>query len=292
MQPVIVIHNYNHGEVPIVTEAQEFALKLRFAGGDADDGRLELYDGTTSLYGFSQALQIAMHAYLHHEVVSRATAMKGVTAYVKSPRSGSVIFDIIATIEQYPVTTTISAAVFYDFLKYTFSKAAGYLNTAPETNYVSKMSTDDEPFFDQLAETLEGSLQRGHRSIDGGTVKSITLERPRSELVRFDQSSSAWINTRDEAPIIEDIDGNVTRYNSITGNGRAYINDLMTIVPFRLSPDFPGSKRWQLSWSLHGNTAALPKALRFKARKVRSSRNDVKRLVLCDVERINTSETP
>lgn len=274
-----------------MSDIHEFGLKLRFSGGDADDSKLELYDGTTSLYGFSQALQIAMHAYVHHEIVTRATAMKGISAFVRAPRNGSVLFDILAIIEQYPAVASISAPIFYDFLKYAFSKAAGYLNAAPETNYVSRMSTDDEPFFDDLAETLEGSLQRGHRSIDGGTATSITLERPRSVLVKFDKSSSEWVNTRDEAPAVEELDGNVTRYNSITGNGRAYINELHTIIPFRLSPEFPGIKRGYLTWSLHGNTAALPKALKFHAKKVKSARNDVKRIILCDVVQME-AQTP
>ena len=36
-----------------------FSLRLHFSGGDADAHMLDAYDGSTSLHGFAQALQIA-----------------------------------------------------------------------------------------------------------------------------------------------------------------------------------------------------------------------------------------
>lgn len=264
---------------------REFGLKLRFSGGDADNHRLELYDGTNSFHGFAQALQIATHAYLNHEVVSRATALKGATFYIKAPRHGSVLFDIIAVIEKYPATAAISAPIFYDFLKYAFSKATGLLDVEPETPYVSRLSTEDEPFFDDLAETLEGSLQRGHRAIDEGIPK-VTLERPRSPLVEFNARTSAWVNTRQGDDDVEEMQGNVTRYNSITGNGRAYVRELHRIVPFRSGEDFPALKAGYLTWSLHGNATAEPHHLKIYANKVRSADGEVKRLILVDVTQL------
>ena len=139
----------------------------------------------------------------------------------------------------------------------------------------------DETFFDQLAETLEGSLQRAHRSIDNG-VRTITLERPRSELVTFDSSTSLWVNTRDENPAVEVLTGSITRYNSITGNGRAYVRELERVIPFRPGPDFPENKRGLLTWSLHGNTIASSKELRFWASQIESAKGDPKRLILSD----------
>src|SRR5690606_9693503 len=100
-----------------------------------------------------------------------------------------VLFDIVVFVEKYPASLGLAAPIFYDFMKYSFSKAAGYLKKEPESSAVAKINKDNEPFFDELAETLEGSLQRAHRSIDHG-VKQVTLERPRAELVVFNKATS------------------------------------------------------------------------------------------------------
>lgn len=265
----------------------KFALKLRFSGDTVEKNGLDLYDGATSFYGFSQALQIAVHAYMTGEIVSRATAMKGAEMYFGAPRRGSVLFDIITVIEQYPATASIAGAAFYDFMKTAFSKAAGYLSTTPETPAVQKMAID-ETFFDQLSETLEGSLQRAHRAIDHG-VQQIILERPRSSLVLFDQSTSEWVNTRDENPNVEELTGNITRYNSISGNGRAYVRELKKVLPFRPGPSFPDNKRGLLTWSLHGNTVSGEKELRFWASKIESAKGDPKRIIMADCTYKNIS---
>ncbi|MGC1269510.1 MAG: hypothetical protein WA842_02810 [Croceibacterium sp.] len=263
-----------------MAEVKQFALKLRFSGKNVEERGLDLYDGAASFYGFSQALQIATHAYMTGEIVSRATALKGAEMYFGGPRRGSVLFDIITVIEQYPATSALAGAAFYDFIKTAFSKAAGYLDVKPETPAVQKLAVD-ETFFDQLAETLEGSLQRAHRSIDHG-VKKVTLERPRSELVLFNKETSQWVNTRDENPNVEEFTGSITRYNSITGNGRAYVRELERVLPFRPGAKFPDNKHGILSWSLHGNTVKGEKELRFWASKIESAKGDPKRLIFAD----------
>ena len=175
--------------------------------------------------------------------------------------------------------------MFYDFLKYSLSKAAGILNRKPETASVQKLAADEE-FFDRLAETLEGSLQRGHRAIDQGVTR-ITLERPRSELVVFNAKTSQWVHTRDESPAVQEFTGNVTRYNSVSGNGRAYIRELKKIVPVRPSAAFPDDKRGLLTWSLHGNTVSGQKELKFWGRKIESAQGETKRIILenCEMTR-------
>ncbi|WP_152522658.1 DUF7946 domain-containing protein [Sphingobium ummariense] len=263
-----------------MSEVNKFGLKLRFSGPTVEKHGLDLYDGATSFYGFAQALQIATHAYMTGEIVSRATAMKGAEMYFGAPRHGSVLIDIVTVMEQYPATTGVAGAAFYDFMKTAFSKAAGYLKTKPETPAVQKLAID-ETFFDQLSETLEGSLQRAHRAIDYG-VQQVTLERPRSELVLFDRTTSEWVNTRDENPNVEEFTGNITRYNSISGNGRAFVRELKRVLPFRPGVNFPDNKRGLLTWSLHGNTVSGEKELRFWASKIESAKGDPKRLILAD----------
>jgi hypothetical protein len=65
----------------MTTPLARYALKLRFSGTTVEKNGLDLYDGSSSFYGFAQALQIATHAYMTKEIVSRATALKGAQMY-------------------------------------------------------------------------------------------------------------------------------------------------------------------------------------------------------------------
>lgn len=158
------------------------------------------------------------------------------------------------------------------------------MDVKPATPSIQKRAAE-ETFFDELAETLEGSLQRAHRAIDYG-VKTITIERPRAELVTFNSATSEWVNTRDENPDVEEFFGNVTRYNSISGNGRAYIRELKKVIPFRPGREFPESQRGWLTWSLHGNTVATSKELKFVGSRIDSARGDPKRLILSNCDKV------
>lgn len=260
-------------------------IKIRYTGGDADEHMLPLYDGTTSILGISQALQLVVHAYINDEVVSRATALRGARMYIKPAQQGSYLFELVTLIEAYPATAGISAVVFYDFLKVALSRATGSINAEPETKSLRKDFEKREPFFDDLAETLEGSLQRAHRPIGGG-VEVINIGRPRSDLIQLDQQSSDWVNTREEITELVTVTGNVTRYNSNTLNGRIYIEELGKIVPFKPNGDFPAANLWHLTWSIHGSNTGLPKRLELEVRYVNSAIGDTKRILISNTKQI------
>jgi hypothetical protein len=145
----------------------------------------------------------------------------------------------------------------------------------------------DELFFDELAETLEGSLQRAHRPI-GEDVDTVSIERPRSPLLTFDQKSKNWVNTREVAPKQKTFNGNVTRFNSVTRNGRACIKELDRIIPFKPDAEFPASSLGLLNWSLHGSNLDTNKKLELEIRPIESSSGEIKRLLLRDCRRKET----
>ncbi|MDA9553628.1 MAG: hypothetical protein P8O77_03850 [Emcibacteraceae bacterium] len=102
----------------------------------------------------------------------------------------------------------------------------------------------------------------------------------------FDQDTQDWVNTRNEMPYEDIITGNVTRFNSITRNGRIYVDQLQKVVPFKLDVDFPIVTVGLLTWSLHGSNTDLPKKLELKARHVRSAHGLTKRILLAECKRI------
>lgn len=264
--------------------SQSFALKLRFKGGNIDEEGLSLYDGSQSFHGFARAIQLTTHAFLNDETVMRATALKGAALTFSSPRRGSILFDIKAKFSRAPKSAPLNADAFYDFTRVALARATGNLEVEAETKYVEQKLKSDEPFFDELSEKLEGSLQHGHRSIDTEDVK-VLLERPRSTLIVFDPSTSAWVHSRKMEPNPHEYTGNMTRFNTKTGNGRAYIIELRKIVPVRKSESFNQSNKHCLTWSLHGDNISTAKDLIFIGRRVLSATGETKRIILDDCQK-------
>ncbi|MES2665895.1 MAG: hypothetical protein V4712_07325 [Pseudomonadota bacterium] len=276
----------------------EHTIKIRYSGGLADQNSLPAYDGATSIDGIIRAISIATHAYMTGEIVSRATALRNASLIMKPARQGSFIFDVVAIFEAYPATSSaavaLTAAPFYDFLKTAFKRATGYLDAEPETPHLRKLYERLQPppllklpaDLDQLAETLEGSLQSAHRPIgEDGKIKSIEIGSPRQNLIIFDAESKDWVNTRDEAENLTIYEGNLTRYNTLSRNGRAYITQLNRVVPVRPDGDYPASDLAHLTWSLHGSNIGARNKLSMRARTVTSASGKVKRLLLADCQR-------
>ncbi|KZX90054.1 hypothetical protein A3726_10515 [Erythrobacter sp. HI0037] len=259
----------------------DFAFKLRFKGEGLQAGGLRLYDGTTSLHGFARALQITMYAYLNDDLVGRATALRGASLFIKPPRSGSVLFDILARFTRTPKSAPLNADTLYDFTEVALKRATGHLDAEAKSPFVRKKLAEDEPFFDELAEKLEGSLQEAHRVIDEDHLH-VSLERPRSPLLHFDLESSQWVHTREEDPMTREYRGNMTRFNTQTGNGRAYFHSIKKIVPVRKSDAFNQVNKGFLTWSLHGSHLSTDKDLIFTGRKIESAQGETKRFIIDD----------
>jgi hypothetical protein len=279
-----------------MVEIARHQLRIQYEGGIADEHALPFYDGTASIHGIAQALQIATHAYMSGEAVSRATAMRGAQMRLLPSKRGSFIFDIVTALETYPATSSLAVAigapVFYDFIKVAFKRATGSLEAEPSTTHLRQLYARREPTLtrpvdlDELAEKMEGSLQRAHRPIgEKEGISRIEICRPRGVLLTLDSQSKDWVNTQAEDNLVSIFTGNVTKFNSLSRNGRAYIDQLNRVIPFRPGPDFRVGDLPLLTWSLHGSNAALPKKLEFRATQVRSARGEAKRLLLVDCRR-------
>ena len=274
-------------------------IRVSYEGGMADQNSLPGYDGVTSIDGITRAIYIATHAYMTGEVVSRAPALKRASIVLKPARQGSFIFDLLVLMEAYPATTTaavaLAAAPFYDFIKTVFKRATGEIDAEPETAHLRQLYKRREPpplkkppaDLDVLAETLEGSLQAAHRPIGAeGTIGSISIGSARQNLIHFDEETKDWVNTQDEAVGLEVLRGNVTRYNALSRNGRAFVDQLERVVPVRPDGDFPVGDLANLTWSLHGSNIGAPSKIDMRARRVISASGKVKRLLLADCQRV------
>lgn len=261
-------------------------FKLRLTGKDADDHQVASYLGTRSLHGFSRAVQIATQAYLNEEAVSRATALHDADLYLTGAKPGSLTFDFRLDVFRKKSHVTLNRDSFYDFCATVFSRAVG-IPYSPKTKYVKKIDEDQESdLIDLTIEQVEEPLKVAHSAIDR-SVSGISFERPRAgSQVYFDHETKQYI----ESNLLSDSDrrynGHVTRFNSITGNGRAYINSLNRVIPFKLNDEFLESKRGFLTWSLHGSNVHRAKNLNLDALEITSAAGTVKRLALIDCNQV------
>lgn len=255
-------------------------LRINYVGGGEQNGLVDMYSGTRSIHGMCRALQIVTHAFTQQEMIHHSTAAKGANFYLARSHKGSFIQDLLIEILSSPVGQSITAAVLYDMIKVVFGKAIGQLHT-PETPYLSKLNSEDEPFLDSVSEAVEGPLLDAHRTIAdfGGTVD---LEKARSSLLQFNSQTLEWVKTRIESDTDEEIEGFVTRYNVNTGNGRLFDAGKDKIYPFRPfgSNKYGVSSRSLLSWSLDQENNELAGDLIFKVRRVISNNGFTKRYVL------------
>lgn len=257
-----------------------FPLRVRFTGKHADQHRVEAHAGSTSLLGLSRAIQIATKAYLNQTAVSRATALHDADIFLIRVNPGSLNFDFRIEVLRKAAGVTLNVDTFFDFISTVLSRAVGS-NYEPKTPYVQRLDQNEEDdLLDQTVEEVEDALRQGHRAI-GRSVEGISIIRPRSgQGVFFDAETKEYIEKNVFADEVEALEGHVTRFNSITGNGRAYIGALGRIVPFKLSESYPDEKRGAITWSLHGSNVHRAKNLIFDARTVSSSSGVVKRLVV------------
>ena len=262
-------------------------LKVRYP-----ESRLSLYDGSKSIHGIARAIQISTHGFINNDVIHHATALRGANLYMLPARQGSFLQEIVIEITQNPavyaagVGSGVLTNALYDFLKITLKKATGLL-AEPETPFVTRLNTEDEPFLDSVAEAMEGSLIDAHRTIQQGGG-NVTIERPRSTLSSLDRDTFDWVTTREQRPDIEEIEGHITRYNVISQKGRLYDKYLQRTLSFGPENNhLSDGDAAIVSWSLDQATNRLPANIIMRVRRVLSARDESKRYILVGCRHIS-----
>lgn len=262
-----------------MNEIVSIPFRLRFVGKDADKHQAEAHAATTTLHGFTRAIQLVSYAYLNMEPVTRATALRGADVYFMTAKPGSMLFDFRLSVRRKMNGVTLNPSIFYDVVSSVLSRAVGK-DRPPETSYVRKMDAETD-ILDAAAVTIEEALKEGHRVI-GRTSDQIVFERPRAPLVYFDAETKRYIEESNTSNVAHRLEGHVTRFNTKTGNGRAYINQYNSIIPFSLRQEYPEANKKFITWSLHGSNIHRAKNLTFDLLTVTSSNGAIKRLLFSD----------
>lgn len=262
-----------------------FGIKYHY--GDAQDGRLDMYDAAVSFQGFARALSITAHALLNDgEVRKKGHNLKGGEIYINPSRKGS--FEQIVTFvitNKEAIGASVAAAAFYDLIKWTWSQTleAAY---EPETPQVKKLAERIEPFIGEMEEELESPLEQAQRPIKKNNEVIISIKRQRvDEVIRLDHETLEKVSLQTEDHITKNIRGNVTRYNILSGHGRFYDDELNRTVSFKVGNDVSANQKQFLTWSMHcaQETEGEGKLL-FEARRVLTAKGVTKRYLISHIE--------
>lgn len=259
----------------------ELEFKISYDGGSASRGLLDIYNAGVSTRGLSRALAITTHAFLNNgEIRRRAERATGARIYISAPRHGSfeeIIRIVVADPVAAAIGTSVIGAAFYDFLKWTWSAAVGKIHE-PTTPRVRRVADRIEPFLGEMAAVLETPMQELHRPIEGDREIQINIVRPRvGPIVELDVDTLAYVSTRSDTEIAENIIGNVTRYNILSGFGRFYADDEDRTISFDLGDDISAAEKELLTWSLHQRSLGNDGKILIDANRIINARGELNR---------------
>lgn len=261
-----------------------FAIAYHY--GDAEQGRLDMYDASVSFQGFAKALTITAHALLNDgEVRKKGNRIEGGELFILPARKGS--FEQLVTLvitNTDAIGVSIAASAFYDLIKWTWSKVLDF-NYDPETPHVRRLADRIEPFIGEMEEALEIPLEQAHRPIKMDDNVIITIKRQRvGEVVRLDRETLQNVSLQTELEPQQDIRGNVTRYNMLSGYGRFYDDTLDRTVSFKIDDQVSSVQKQLLTWSLHHAQQAQGSGkILIEARRIITPRGVVKRYLISDI---------
>jgi len=268
---------------------QELKFIIRYTGGSADNSRLDLYDAATSMQGLAKVLSITSHALLNDgEVKRKGDSTHGVGFLLHPSRQGSFI-EFVTIIFDDDVVKLIGASVltsaFWDFIKYTWREATGRDGQLIEPS-ARRVVANNPTFNDEVTRSLEIPLQQLHRPIANDENIIIEIRRPRSGLVvQFNRVTLDYVMSEEDPVVKENVRGNVTKYNNLSGIGRYYDDDLARTVSFH-SDQLDDDQKRILTWSLHNsngdNTAGK---INIGIQIIKSNSGHIKRYIITDAER-------
>ncbi|MDO8373881.1 MAG: hypothetical protein Q7K57_59030 [Burkholderiaceae bacterium] len=218
-------------------------IVIQYEGKKSESGRLDLFDAAESLHGFTRVLNRIAHAFANDDDArSKVPKPLNVKTYMTGAKKGC--FETLIEIEfSEKVSRSMGPSVvignFWDYFTYTFSLGVG-IEHHPTTSYLRKKIDKNEGHFDEIAAALEGYLTEVHRPIKSNEATTIAIVRPRvGQAILMNHRTLEYVGTTLKSNLIEYWIGNVTKYNILTGYGRAYIDELGRTVPFNLI-DFDG----------------------------------------------------
>jgi hypothetical protein len=211
-------------------------ILIQFEGRQADLGELDLVASAEALQGLAASLNIITHSFVHdHEVRSKVPIRKGFNTTLTAAKKGcfelqmSVEFDG-STIQKHG--QSVISAKFWDYFSTSIAVATG-LKYESKTPYGKYLYEEHPYIFDDIANSIETHLVDTHRPIRSKNAEVARLIRPRvGEQLVLNSDTLEYVKISELGDSLEYLVGNVTKYNILTGRGRAYFQKYGKTVAF------------------------------------------------------------
>ncbi|MEC5161678.1 MULTISPECIES: DUF7946 domain-containing protein [unclassified Janthinobacterium] len=271
-----------------MSDKKNLDIVIRYDGNTADSGQLNLYQAAESLDGIARVVNVIVHAFANDgQIRERLTAPEGAETYLSAAKKGcfeevvTVVFDADTVAKIKP---SVIVNNFWDFLTASVSAAVGHPYD-PSTPMVRKIVGKNETYFEEVAEELENALQKLQRPIKSKGAKTITFARPKSDdAVTLDKKTLAYVSVMAQEPELTYWYGNVTKYNSLSGYGRAYLEEIGETIPFKIDRFKQNiSAQRAASASMDDQINELGGRRRIGAYAVRNSLGNLKRLTIVEL---------
>ncbi|WP_291274575.1 hypothetical protein [Flavobacterium sp.] len=270
----------------------EVKFTIRYTGGTADESILDLYDAASSMQGLAKALAITTHALTSKgEIRSKGDSIPNVKFYLHPPKQGSFI-ELVTIVFEDPVArvigTSVVVAAFWDMVDFTWRQATGRQKN-PEERIARKIVEDNDLFPQEISRVLEIPLQQLHRPILHDRNIEIEIKRPRvGTVLKFNADTLDYVMSQNDPQLVENINGNVTKYNILSGYGRFYDDNVQRTIPFHISPTLTTQQKETLTWSLHHSTADNQNGkIIIDAQVVRDRLGNIKRYIIEHARKID-----
>ncbi|PUA17201.1 hypothetical protein [Glaciimonas sp. PCH181] len=270
---------------------KELSLTIRFEGGDADEGRLPIYDAAAAITGLARSLNIVSHSFANEEEIRKqADHANGVSIQLQASQKGCFEEQVNIKFEG-SVCERIGYSVitnhYWDYLTWCWSTAVG-VEYEPSSTYLKKLVNSDNAIIYEIADALESSMAKLQRPIKTDSNMTMILARPRiGDIMTLDSDTLLYVSTLKEASESQNITGNVTKFSILSGFGRLYDDELKHTVSFQAVEDPSQRLKSLLVKSMQQRLKGEGGKLSFQVRAVTNAQSKVKRYIVLDVTEIH-----
>lgn len=198
----------------------EFDFSIIYDSDEKNFEGLDMYYGSKSLLGVSEAIAIATHGIVNGNFISKTPYVKGFKNDFKTSFEGSfkqrfkISFTSEETIRKIEEITPKS---YIELLKNTFNNVLGKheeLQRRGSKKVFSKMYYSED-----LSSRLTSSLKDVHAPIKNQGYKA-TLYAANTPIVNFNKNTLSYLEEEIVSPEAETITVGISRFNARTGTGR------------------------------------------------------------------------
>jgi hypothetical protein len=264
------------------------SLSVQFDGDDASRHMLPLYEGSQSLSGLGLCFTRVAHYLSTGTIKQKAPYYPYTKIFVSPPKSGSVVFDVLASISGQGPTTTfgqltlaVTANLIFATGVYVIQKVVGK-TSKPNDENVRRLLNERPGDVEALIASVQPAVKQAHNVIGAG-ANVINIYGSNNN-VTLDQSTKDYVSINIVADSSEWISGSVGWLNANERTGGMYVHGLGRVVPFEISRNASSETLRILLDSLSDYTMGNNDKSRFDARVLRYSSLDgrIKKFVLVE----------